>query len=104
MHKIQKLLEGNAQKRKISSVPLTDEEHQAICTQCDEDTPTALQKKFSHIAAVELAWRGCEAANCLLEYFKELDISEHLPVESNIIQCFQRLAKEVVSDVRTANN
>ncbi|CAH1099053.1 unnamed protein product [Psylliodes chrysocephalus] len=68
-----KLLQGNAHKRKISSVPLTYE-HQAICTQWDEDTPTGLQKKFFQIAAVELSWRGSEAANCLLE--------------SNIIQFF----------------
>lgn len=32
------------------------------CVQWDENTPGGLQKKKIHIAAVELAWRGNEAA------------------------------------------
>lgn len=36
----------------------------------DENTPNGLQKKFFHIAAFELAWRGGEAAQCKIHYFK----------------------------------
>ena len=37
----------------------------------DENTPDGLQRKFFHIAASELAWRGNGAVFLLLEYFKE---------------------------------
>ncbi|KAJ3655754.1 hypothetical protein Zmor_014869 [Zophobas morio] len=41
-----------------------------MVTAWNEDTPAGLQKKFYQISAYELAWRGGEAANCLLHYFK----------------------------------
>lgn len=66
-----KLLQTIPENRKASSTALTHEEHQAMCNQWDEDTPVGLQKKFFHIAAVELAWRGGEAAACNIQYFKE---------------------------------
>lgn len=35
----------------------------------DECTPEGLQNFFYHIVAVELAWRGGEPADCLIDYF-----------------------------------
>lgn len=58
-------------KRKTSAVALTDEEHQAIIKLWDESTPSGLQRKLYHIIAVELAWRGGEAAKCLVQHFQE---------------------------------
>lgn len=66
-----KQLQTVPENRKRSSSALTIEEHHAMCNQWDEDTPKGLQRKFFHIAAVELAWRGGEAAACVVDYFKE---------------------------------
>ncbi|KAF5298595.1 hypothetical protein FQR65_LT09690 [Abscondita terminalis] len=57
--------------RKQTSVPLSAEDLNKILKQFDEDTPEGLQKLFYHIAAIELTWRGGEAANCMSEYFQE---------------------------------
>ena len=37
----------------------------------DENTPEGLLKKFFHVVAYELAWRGGEAASCKTYYFKK---------------------------------
>uniref|UniRef100_A0A6P7F496 Uncharacterized protein LOC114326168 n=1 Tax=Diabrotica virgifera virgifera TaxID=50390 RepID=A0A6P7F496_DIAVI len=66
-----KLLQTVPDKRKMSSVAMTSDEYKNMCLQWDEDTPEGLQKKFFHIAAVELAWRGNEASFSMLHFFKE---------------------------------
>lgn len=57
--------------RKESSTGLTRQEIEKMAFSLDENTPDGLQRKFFHIAASELAWRGNEAVFLLLEYFKE---------------------------------
>lgn len=59
------------QFRKISSAALSKSEVHEMITLHDENTPNGLQKKFFHLAAHELAWRGGEATNCLVSFFKE---------------------------------
>lgn len=66
-----KLLQAVPEKRKMSSVAITSDEYRNMCLQWDEDTPEGLQKKFFHIAAIELAWRGNEATFSMLHFFKE---------------------------------
>lgn len=66
-----KQLQAIPEKRKTSSVALTIEEHQTMARTWDEGSPGGLQRKFFQIAAFELAWRGGEAAACLIDYFKE---------------------------------
>lgn len=68
---IRRQLQAIPETRKQSSAPLSAEDLNKILQQFDEDTPDGLQTLFYHIAAVELAWRGGEAANCRLDYFKE---------------------------------
>lgn len=68
---IRRHLQAIPEARKQSSASLSAEDLNRILKQFDEDTPDGLQKMFYHIAAVELAWRGGEAANCKLDYFKE---------------------------------
>lgn len=69
-----KLLQKDPTKKKQSSKAFTPTEYQSIIQLFDEDTAAGLQKKFYQIAAVELAWRGGEAVNCLVDYFQtELD-------------------------------
>lgn len=64
-----KNLQIDPTKRKTSSVPLSSTEMNKIINFWDENTPLGLLRKFYHIAAVELAWRGGEAVACLVEYF-----------------------------------
>lgn len=64
-------LQGNLEKRKESSVALTQSEIVNMALAWDENTPIGLLKRFFHIAAYELAWRGGEAANCKIYYFRE---------------------------------
>ena len=59
------------EKRKASSAALTRDEILKIIQNFDENTPDGLQKKFYQIAAVELAWRGNEAASCVVNFFKK---------------------------------
>ncbi len=58
-------------KRKSSSVSLSKSEIEQIINSWDENTPDGLQKKFFHIVAVELAWRGNEGVRCLTDHFTE---------------------------------
>lgn len=57
--------------RKTSAAALTNSEIQKMINIYDENTPDGLLKKFYHIAAHELAWRGGEATFCLVKYFRE---------------------------------
>ncbi|KAJ3666470.1 hypothetical protein Zmor_001911 [Zophobas morio] len=59
------------EKRKASSAALTRDEILKIIQNFDENTPDGLQKKFYQNAAVELAWRGNEAASCVVNFFKK---------------------------------
>lgn len=63
-------LQSKPDKRKTSATALTKEEIIKMMNLWDENTPNGLQKKFFHIAAFELAWRGGEAAQCKIHYFK----------------------------------
>ena len=63
-----KKLQADPCKRKTSSVSLSLSEVNQILL--DENTPEGLIRKFDHIAAVELAWRGGEAVACLLDFFQ----------------------------------
>lgn len=65
-----KKLQTDPSKRKMASAPLSLSEFNRIINFWDENTPEGLQRKFYHIAAVELAWRGGEAVACLLEFFQ----------------------------------
>ncbi|KAJ3661865.1 hypothetical protein Zmor_006244 [Zophobas morio] len=65
-----KTLQSSLKKRRSSSTVLSGDEIRKMVTAWNEDTPAGLQKKFYQISAYELAWRGGEAANCLLHYFK----------------------------------
>lgn len=64
-------LQKHEEKRKTSSASLNMDDYYKMVSLWDESTPTGLQRKFYFIAAVELAWRGGEAARCLTEHFKE---------------------------------
>lgn len=64
-----KKLQSDPSKRKCSSIPLSCAELNKIITLWDETTPRGLQRKFYHIAAVELAWRGGEAVAALVDFF-----------------------------------
>jgi integrase len=66
-----KQLQLNPEKRKTSSSSLTREELEKIISLWDEETPEGLQRKFYHIASYELAWRGGEAVNCLIDHFTD---------------------------------
>lgn len=68
---IRRQLQSVPESRKNSAAALSKEDIHNILQQFDENTPDGLQKKIYHIAAVELAWRGGEAVNCKLKYFKE---------------------------------
>lgn len=67
---IRKKLQANPCKRKSSSVSLNLSEVNRIIMLWDENTPEGLMRKFYHIAAVELAWRGGEAVACLVDFFQ----------------------------------
>jgi hypothetical protein len=66
-----KELQARPEKRKENATALTDVEQKNIISLWDEDTPVGLQRKFYHIASVELTWRGGEAFKCLTSYFKQ---------------------------------
>ncbi|KAJ3661767.1 hypothetical protein Zmor_006152 [Zophobas morio] len=66
-----KELQRLPEKQKVSSTALSYEEHHKTCKQWNDETPVGLQMKFYHISSVELAWRGGEAASCLVDYFDE---------------------------------
>ena len=67
-------LQEQVEKRKISSTALTEAELMEIKKLYSEENPEGLQKKFFFLASYELIWRGGEAANCLVKYFKpEID-------------------------------
>lgn len=59
------------EKRKLSSVALTKSDIMKMAKLWNENLPNEIQKKFYHIAAFEQAWRGGEAADCRVHYFKE---------------------------------
>lgn len=65
-----KILQAIPEKRKVSSKALTKQEIFEMALSWSEEEPVGLQRKFYHIAAYELAWRGGEAANCKVFYFK----------------------------------
>lgn len=64
-------LQKNPNKRRTSSAALDIDDHNKIILLWNEDEPAGLQRKFFHIISVELAWRGGEAAKCLINYFRE---------------------------------
>jgi hypothetical protein len=64
-------LQADVSKRKVSSAALRNEEYLKMVKLWDEETPHGLQHKFFLIVARELAWRGNEAANCLVSFFRE---------------------------------
>lgn len=64
-------LQAIPEKRRNSSTALTSIDLDNIIKSWDEDTPNGLQRKFFHIAAVELAWRGGEAVACMTKFFSE---------------------------------
>lgn len=66
-----RVLQAMPEKRKESATALTYKEYQTIISYWREDTPVGLQRKFYHIAAVELAWRGGEASNLLVSHFRK---------------------------------
>lgn len=67
-------LQSCPEKRKTSSAALSKQEYNKIVKIWDEDTPMGLQRKCYHVIAFELAWRGGEAARCLIQHFKhEID-------------------------------
>lgn len=59
------------EKRKICSVALDRKNILKMAKLWNIDEPEGLQKRFFHIASYELAWRGGEAVNCKIYYFKE---------------------------------
>ncbi|KAK0077117.1 hypothetical protein PV326_010267 [Microctonus aethiopoides] len=59
-----KKLQSDSEKRKEISVALTKNKIITMALTWDENTPIGLLKRFFHIAAYELAWRGGEAINC----------------------------------------
>lgn len=63
-----KNLQSDPTKRKTRSVPLNPIEINKIINLWNENTPEGLQRKFYHIVAVELAWRGGEAVICLIDF------------------------------------
>lgn len=63
-------LQVSGEKRKSSASILTEDEQNQIIALWNEDTPEGLQRKFFHIVALELAWRGGEAAECLITFFE----------------------------------
>jgi hypothetical protein len=65
-----KILQAIPEKRKVSSKALKKQEIFEMALSWSEEEPVGLQRKFYHIAAYELAWRGGEAANCKVFYFK----------------------------------
>jgi hypothetical protein len=65
-------LQADVSKRKVSSAALIIlKEYLKMVKLWDEETPHGLQHKFFLIVARELAWRGNEAANCLVSFFRE---------------------------------
>ena len=66
-----KLLQRLPEKRKVGSTALTKSEIYEMAKFWKEEDPEGLQKKFFHIASFELAWRGGEAVNCKVCYFKK---------------------------------
>uniref|UniRef100_A0A6P7G1I6 Uncharacterized protein LOC114333242 n=1 Tax=Diabrotica virgifera virgifera TaxID=50390 RepID=A0A6P7G1I6_DIAVI len=67
---IRRKLQSDPCKRKQSSEALSVVEITKMITLWNEDTPEGLQRKFYHIIAVELAWRGGEVAACLTDFFR----------------------------------
>ncbi|XP_068912445.1 uncharacterized protein [Tenebrio molitor] len=66
-----RILQADVSKRKVSSAALRNEEYLKMVKLWDEETPHGLQHQFFLIVARELAWRGNEAANCLVSFFRE---------------------------------
>lgn len=66
-----KELQKDPDKRKVSSSALSIDDIEKIVKIWNEETPEGLQRKFYHIAAYELAWRGGEATRCKIHFFKE---------------------------------
>uniref|UniRef100_A0A6P7GD95 Uncharacterized protein LOC114340821 n=1 Tax=Diabrotica virgifera virgifera TaxID=50390 RepID=A0A6P7GD95_DIAVI len=67
---IRRKLQSDPCKRKQSSEALSAVEITKMINLWNEDTPEGLQRKFYHITAVELAWRGGEVAACLTDFFR----------------------------------
>src|SRR5699024_7917005 len=63
-------LQERPEKRKVSSQALFANDIQLMANVWNEENPEGLQRKFFHICAFELAWRGNEAVNCKTYYFK----------------------------------
>lgn len=66
-----RILQATAEKRRVSSAALTEDEYSRMIDVWDENCPSGLQRKWYQIAARELAFRGQEAAHCMVHYFKE---------------------------------
>lgn len=65
-----KRLQAIPEKRKQSSVAIEKEHLNEMMQVWDEETPEGLQRKFYHVAAFELAWRGGEAVKCKIDHFR----------------------------------
>lgn len=101
---IRKKLQADPCKRKSSSVSLNLSEVNKIILLWDENTPEGLMRKFYHIAAVELAWRGGEAVACLVDFFKSRKITMTLQqIALNTIRCSVKRAKVVLKAVQVVN-
>jgi hypothetical protein len=66
-----RILQEEFDKRKCSAKAVTRYEVFTMARQWSEEEPEGLQKRFYHVAAFELAWRGGEATYCKIFYFKE---------------------------------
>lgn len=83
-----KMLQKNPEKRTASAVAFNHKQYLQMVQIWDENTPEGLQKRFFHIVSYELAWRGGEAVNCLVDFFKEdgLNRVEYNPIFSKTAQ------------------
>ena len=84
----QGMLEMLREKRKRSSASLTQDEIEKILNICNETTPNGLQRKFFHLVAYELAWRGGEGI-----FKKNMITLETLRAALVTIHSFQKLRK-----------
>lgn len=84
-----KTFAGYAEKRKMSSLALTFQEHNTIAKSLGENKPDGLWRKFHQIIAFELAWRSKEAVKCLIEYLvKKFKIWQERQEEKTRVSLF----------------
>ena len=84
------------QTLRSNSVSLSLSEVHQIMLFWDENTPEGLMRKFYHIAAVELAWRGGEAVAYLLDLYNDCSPTNRIkynPVSVKLVQATQKLHK-----------